>query len=57
MASTASHWKSHDMGMNHLSAWGRIALVSDHEMINTFGRSKKMNLGKIIIIKLLYYEG
>jgi hypothetical protein len=45
------------MGMNHLSAWGRIALVSDHEMINTFGRSKKMNLGKIIIIKLLYYEG
>jgi len=24
------------LGMNHLSAWDRIALVSDHEMINTF---------------------
>ena len=23
------------MGMKHLSAWDRIALVSDHEMINT----------------------
>jgi hypothetical protein len=24
------------IGMKHLSAWDRIALVSDHEMINTF---------------------
>ena len=24
------------MGMKHLSAWDRIALVSDHELINTF---------------------
>jgi hypothetical protein len=24
------------MGMKHLSAWDRIALVFDHEMINTF---------------------
>jgi SpoIIAA-like len=26
------------MGMKHLSAWDRIALVSDHEMINTFAK-------------------
>ena len=26
------------MGMRHLSAWERIALVSDHEMINTFAK-------------------
>ena len=26
------------MGMNHLSSWGRIALVSDHEIINTFAK-------------------
>jgi hypothetical protein len=26
------------MGMNHLSAWDRIALVYDHEMINTFAK-------------------
>ena len=24
------------IGMKHLSAWDRIALVSDHELINTF---------------------
>ena len=26
------------MGMKHLSAWDRIALVSDHEMINIFAK-------------------
>ena len=26
------------MGMKHLSAWDRIAMVSDHEMINTFAK-------------------
>jgi hypothetical protein len=26
------------MGMKHLSAWDRIALVSDHEMMNTFAK-------------------
>ena len=26
------------IGMKHLSAWGKIALVSDHEMINTFAK-------------------
>ncbi len=26
------------MGMKHLSAWDRIALVSDHEMINLFAK-------------------
>jgi hypothetical protein len=26
------------MGMKHLSAWQRIALVSDHELINTFAK-------------------
>ena len=26
------------MGMKHLSAWGKIALVSDHDMINTFAK-------------------
>jgi hypothetical protein len=26
------------MGMKHLSAWERVALVSDHEMINTFAK-------------------
>jgi len=26
------------MGMKHLSAWDRIALVSDHQMINTFAK-------------------
>ena len=26
------------MGMKHLSAWDRIALVSDHHMINTFAK-------------------
>jgi hypothetical protein len=26
------------MGMKHLSAWDRIALVSDHEMINAFAK-------------------
>jgi len=26
------------MGMKHLSAWDRIALVSDHEMINVFAK-------------------
>jgi hypothetical protein len=26
------------MGMKHLSAWDRIALVSDHAMINTFAK-------------------
>jgi len=26
------------MGMKHLSSWDRIALVSDHEMINTFAK-------------------
>jgi len=26
------------IGMKHLSAWDRIALVSDHEMINTFAK-------------------
>ena len=26
------------LGMKHLSSWDRIALVSDHEMINTFAK-------------------
>ena len=26
------------MGLKHLSAWDKIALVSDHEMINTFAK-------------------
>lgn len=26
------------MGLKHLSAWDRIALVSDHEMINSFAK-------------------
>lgn len=26
------------MGLKHLSAWEKIALVSDHEMINTFAK-------------------
>ena len=26
------------MGMKHLSIWDKIALVSDHEMINTFAK-------------------
>jgi SpoIIAA-like len=26
------------MGMKHLSTWDRIALVSDHEMINAFAK-------------------
>jgi hypothetical protein len=26
------------MGMKHLSAWDRIALVSDHEIINSFAK-------------------
>ncbi len=26
------------MGLKHLSAWDRIALVSDHETINTFAK-------------------
>ena len=26
------------IGMRHLSAWERIALVSDHDMINTFAK-------------------
>lgn len=26
------------MGMKHLPAWDRIALVSDHEIINTFAK-------------------
>ena len=26
------------MGMKHLSTWGKIALVSDHDMINTFAK-------------------
>ncbi len=26
------------IGMKHLSSWGRIALVSDHEIINTFAK-------------------
>jgi len=26
------------MGMKHLSAWERVALVSDHELINTFAK-------------------
>ena len=26
------------IGMKHLSAWDRIALVSDHEMINSFAK-------------------
>ena len=26
------------MGMKHLSAWDRIAMVSDHKMINTFAK-------------------
>jgi len=26
------------MGMKHLSAWDKIALVSDHEMINVFAK-------------------
>ncbi len=26
------------IGMKHLNAWGRIALVSDHEIINTFAK-------------------
>jgi hypothetical protein len=26
------------MGMKHLSAWDKVALVSDHEMINSFAK-------------------
>lgn len=26
------------LGLKHLSAWDRIALVSDHDMINTFAK-------------------
>jgi hypothetical protein len=26
------------MGMKHFSAWEKIALVSDHDMINTFAK-------------------
>ena len=26
------------MGMKHLSAWERVAFVSDHELINTFAK-------------------
>ncbi len=26
------------MGLKHISAWDRIALVSDHEMINSFAK-------------------
>lgn len=26
------------IGMKHLSSWGKIALVSDHNMINTFAK-------------------
>jgi len=26
------------LGMKHLSAWDKLALVSDHEMINTFAK-------------------
>ena len=26
------------IGMKHLSAWEKIALISDHEMINTFAK-------------------
>ncbi|MHB9143223.1 MAG: SpoIIAA family protein, partial [Paludibacter sp.] len=26
------------MGMKYLSAWGKIAMVSDHDMINTFAK-------------------
>ena len=40
------------MGMKHLSSWEKIALVSDHEMINTFAKffgymlSPKINIFK-----------
>lgn len=26
------------IGMKHLSSWGRIALVSDHKLVNTFAK-------------------
>ena len=26
------------LGMKHFSAWGKIALVSDHQLINTFAK-------------------
>lgn len=31
-------WDDTKLGMKHYSAWNRVALVSDHEMINVFAR-------------------
>ncbi len=31
-------WDDAKVGMKHLSAWNKVALVSDHEMINAFAR-------------------
>ena len=40
------------MGMKHLSAWDRIALVSDHEMINSFAKF----FGYMITCELRIYK-
>ncbi|MCJ7467734.1 MAG: STAS/SEC14 domain-containing protein [Maribacter sp.] len=31
-------WDDTKLGMKHLSSWEKVALVSDHEMINAFAR-------------------
>jgi hypothetical protein len=31
-------WDDAKIGMKHFSSWDRVALVSDHEMINAFAR-------------------
>ncbi len=40
------------MGMKHLSAWDRIALVSDQEMINSFAKS----FGYLMTCELRIYK-
>ncbi len=40
------------MGMKNLSAWDRIALVSDHEMINSFAKF----FGYLITCELRIYK-
>lgn len=31
-------WDDAKLGMKHLSAWNRVALVSDHAMVNAFAK-------------------
>lgn len=40
------------MGMKHLSAWDKIALISDHEMINIFAKF----FGHMLSCKLRIYK-